>query len=66
MCVNFEDEIHYDESYTKKTNRVFQTDEQCKYCSLLEMQVFFVCVALTIMYFIVRFYTHVEYIHMNV
>ena len=40
MCVIFEDEIHYDESYTKKTNRVFQTDEQYKHCSLLEMQVF--------------------------
>ena len=40
VCATFEDEIHYDESYTKKTNRGFQTDEQCKHCSLLEMHVF--------------------------
>ena len=40
----FEDDIHYGESYTKKTKSRFETDEQYKHCSLLEMLdfVFFV------------------------
>ena len=67
MRALFEDDIHYNESYTKKKKSQFETDEQHKHCSLLEMLDFvFFCVALTIMYFIVRLYTHVEHIHMNV
>lgn len=34
MCVKSDDEIHYGESYTKKTNSCIFNTEQCVYCSL--------------------------------